>query len=51
MTVDRWPAADRLTTAPHRSRRPADHHDFVNVNSAQAMQRIATCIDKGKNCS
>ena len=28
-----------------------DHNDFINVNSAQTMQRIAACINKGKNCS
>ena len=28
----------------------SDHNDFINVNSAQTMQKIATCINKGKTC-
>ncbi|MEU5785233.1 DUF1996 domain-containing protein [Micromonospora lupini] len=41
-----------LDSFPEENHNPfSDHNDFVNVNSAQAMQRIATCINKGKNCS
>ncbi|MEU7613599.1 DUF1996 domain-containing protein [Micromonospora sp. NPDC049204] len=41
-----------LDSFPEENHNPfSDHNDFVNVNSVQAMQRIATCINKGKNCS
>lgn len=41
-----------LDSFPEENHNPfSDHNDFVNVNSAQTMQRIATCINKGKNCS
>jgi hypothetical protein len=40
-----------LDSFPEENHNPfADHNDFVNVNSAPTMQRIATCINKGKNC-
>ncbi|WIM98596.1 DUF1996 domain-containing protein [Actinoplanes oblitus] len=40
-----------LDSFPEENHNPfSDHNDFVNVNSAQTMQRIATCINKGKNC-
>ncbi|MGC4870075.1 DUF1996 domain-containing protein [Micromonospora sp. DT53] len=41
-----------LDSFPEENHNPfSDHNDFVNVNSAQAMQRIVTCINRGKNCS
>ncbi|MDI6104874.1 DUF1996 domain-containing protein [Actinoplanes sp. NEAU-A12] len=41
-----------LDSFPEENHNPfSDHDDFINVNSAQTMQRIATCINKGKNCS
>ncbi|MGC4876052.1 DUF1996 domain-containing protein [Micromonospora sp. DT43] len=41
-----------LDSFPEENHNPfSDHNDFVNVNSAQTMQRIAACINKGKNCS
>jgi hypothetical protein len=41
-----------LDSFPEENHNPfSDHNDFINVNSAQTMQRIATCINKGKNCS
>ncbi|RQX19248.1 hypothetical protein DDE19_04660, partial [Micromonospora ureilytica] len=41
-----------LDSFPEENHNPfSDHNDFVNVNSAQTMQRIVTCINKGKNCS
>ncbi|BCJ47442.1 hypothetical protein GCM10010168_18000 [Actinoplanes ianthinogenes] len=40
-----------LDSFPEENHNPfSDHNDFVNVNSARTMQRIATCINKGKNC-
>jgi len=40
-----------LDSFPEENHNPfSDHNDFINVNSAQTMQRIATCINKGKNC-
>jgi hypothetical protein len=40
-----------LDSFPEENHNPfSDHNDFVNVNSDQTMQRIATCINKGKNC-
>jgi hypothetical protein len=40
-----------LDSFPEENHNPfSDHNDFVNVNSAQTMQRIATCINKGKTC-
>jgi len=40
-----------LDSFPEENHNPfSDHNDFVNVNSAQTMQRIATCINKGQNC-
>jgi hypothetical protein len=41
-----------LDSFPEENHNPfSDHNDFVNVNSVQTMQRIATCINKGKNCA
>ncbi|MFG1839585.1 DUF1996 domain-containing protein [Micromonospora sp. NPDC049175] len=41
-----------LDSFPEENHNPfSDHNDFVNVNSAQTMQRIVTCINKGKTCS
>ncbi|MFI5894934.1 DUF1996 domain-containing protein [Actinoplanes sp. NPDC051513] len=40
-----------LDSFPEENHNPfSDHNDFVNVNSAQTMQRVATCLNKGKNC-
>ncbi|MEU8664707.1 DUF1996 domain-containing protein, partial [Actinoplanes philippinensis] len=40
-----------LDSFPEENHNPfSDHNDFVNVNSAQTMQRIATCLNKGKTC-
>ncbi|WP_244876784.1 DUF1996 domain-containing protein [Winogradskya consettensis] len=40
-----------LDSFPEEDHNPfSDHNDFINVNSAQTMQRIATCINKGKTC-
>jgi hypothetical protein len=40
-----------LDSFPEENHNPfSDHNDFINVNSAQTMQRIATCINKGRNC-
>ena len=40
-----------LDSFPEENHNPfSDHNDFINVNSAQTMQRIAGCINKGKNC-
>jgi hypothetical protein len=41
-----------LDSFPEENHNPfSDHNDFINVNSAQTMQRIVTCINKGKNCA
>jgi hypothetical protein len=41
-----------LDSFPEENHNPfSDHNDFINVNSAQTMQRIATCINKGQRCS
>ncbi|EEP72258.1 secreted protein [Micromonospora sp. ATCC 39149] len=41
-----------LDSFPEENHNPfSDHNDFINVNSAQTMQRIAACINRGKNCS
>jgi hypothetical protein len=41
-----------LDSFPEENHNPfSDHNDFVNVNSAQTMQKIATCINKGKDCT
>jgi hypothetical protein len=40
-----------LDSFPEENHNPfSDHNDYINVNSAQTMQRIATCINKGKVC-
>jgi hypothetical protein len=40
-----------LDSFPEEDHNPfSDHNDFINVNSAQTMQKIATCINKGKTC-
>jgi hypothetical protein len=40
-----------LDSFPEEDHNPfSDHNDFINVNSAQTMQKIATCINKGKIC-
>lgn len=41
-----------LDSFPEENHNPfSDHDDFVNVNSAQTMRRIAACINRGKTCS
>ncbi|GAA0587035.1 DUF1996 domain-containing protein [Paractinoplanes ferrugineus] len=41
-----------LDSFPEENHNPfSDHNDFVNVNSVQTMQRIAACLNKGKNCA
>ncbi|WP_199514113.1 DUF1996 domain-containing protein [Nucisporomicrobium flavum] len=41
-----------LDSFPEEDHNPfSDHDDFVNVNSARTMQRIATCINKARTCS
>ncbi|MEU4157244.1 DUF1996 domain-containing protein [Actinoplanes sp. NPDC026670] len=41
-----------LDSFPEENHNPfSDHDDFINVNSARTMQRIATCINRGRNCS
>jgi hypothetical protein len=40
-----------LDSFPEEDHNPfSDHNDFINVNSAQTMKKIATCINKGKTC-
>jgi hypothetical protein len=40
-----------LDSFPEEDHNPfSDHNDFINVNSARTMQKIATCINKGKTC-
>ncbi|MEV4703182.1 DUF1996 domain-containing protein [Actinoplanes sp. NPDC049316] len=40
-----------LDSFPEEDHNPfSDHDDFVNVNSARTMQRIATCINKARVC-
>ena len=40
-----------LASFPEENHNPfSDHNDFINVNSAKTMQRIATCINRGKLC-
>jgi len=40
-----------LDSFPEEDHNPfSDHNDFINVNSDQTMQKIATCINKGKTC-
>jgi hypothetical protein len=40
-----------LDSFPEENHNPfSDHDDYINVNSAQTMQRIATCINKGRAC-
>ncbi|GIM93919.1 DUF1996 domain-containing protein [Paractinoplanes toevensis] len=40
-----------LDSFPEENHNPfSDHNDFINVNSAQTMNRIATCINRAKNC-
>jgi hypothetical protein len=40
-----------LDSFPEEDHNPfSDHNDFININSAQTMQKIATCINKGKTC-
>jgi Domain of unknown function (DUF1996) len=41
-----------LDSFPEENHNPfSDHNDFVNVNSAQTMQRIATCINQDRACA
>ncbi|GIE91007.1 DUF1996 domain-containing protein [Actinoplanes regularis] len=41
-----------LDSFPEENHNPfSDHDDFINVNSVRTMQRIAACINRGKNCS
>jgi hypothetical protein len=40
-----------LDSFPEENHNPfSDHNDFVNVNSARTMQRIAACLNSGKHC-
>jgi uncharacterized protein DUF1996 len=40
-----------LDSFPEEDHNPfSDHNDFINVNADRQMQKIATCINKGKNC-
>ena len=40
-----------LDSFPEEDHNPfSDHNDYINVNSARTMQKIATCINQGKNC-
>jgi hypothetical protein len=40
-----------LDSFPEENHNPfSDHDDFVNVNSARAMQRIVRCLNQGKVC-
>ncbi|WP_436535951.1 DUF1996 domain-containing protein [Actinoplanes sp. HUAS TT8] len=40
-----------LDSFPEENHNPfSDHNDFVNVNSVRTMQRIAACINTGRNC-
>jgi uncharacterized protein DUF1996 len=40
-----------LDSFPEEDHNPfSDHNDFINVNSARTMQKIATCINKGRTC-
>ncbi|WP_229715367.1 DUF1996 domain-containing protein [Mangrovihabitans endophyticus] len=40
-----------LDSFPEEDHNPAsDHNDFINVNSAQTMHRIATCLNEGEDC-
>ncbi|AEV85731.1 hypothetical protein ACWT_4709 [Actinoplanes sp. SE50] len=41
-----------LDSFPEENHNPfSDHDDFINVNAARTMQRIATCINRGRNCA
>ncbi|WP_433365996.1 DUF1996 domain-containing protein [Actinoplanes sp. CA-142083] len=41
-----------LDSFPEENHNPfSDHNDFLNVNSARTMQRIATCINDGRRCA
>ncbi|BCY10199.1 DUF1996 domain-containing protein [Actinoplanes sp. L3-i22] len=41
-----------LDSFPEENHNPfSDHDDFVNVNSTRTMQRIATCLNQGRNCA
>jgi hypothetical protein len=41
-----------LDSFPEENHNPfSDHDDYINVNSAQTMQRIATCINQGRRCA
>jgi hypothetical protein len=40
-----------LDSFPEEDHNPfSDHNDYINVNSARTMQKIATCINKGRTC-
>ncbi|MEU4237722.1 DUF1996 domain-containing protein [Actinoplanes sp. NPDC026619] len=40
-----------LDSFPEENHNPfSDHNDFVNVNSTKTMQRIATCLNRARNC-
>ncbi|WP_245716506.1 DUF1996 domain-containing protein [Micromonospora humi] len=40
-----------LDSFPEENHNPfSDHNDFVNVNSTRTMQRIAACLNSGRNC-
>ena len=40
-----------LDSFPEEDHNPfSDHNDFVNVNSARQMRKIAACVNKGQTC-
>ncbi|MFI5836579.1 DUF1996 domain-containing protein [Micromonospora sp. NPDC051300] len=40
-----------LDSFPEENHNPfSDHNDFINVNSTRTMQRIAACLNSGRNC-
>ncbi|MDG4801981.1 DUF1996 domain-containing protein [Micromonospora sp. WMMD980] len=40
-----------LDSFPEENHNPfSDHNDFVNVNSTRTMERIAACLNGGRNC-
>ncbi|WP_243707779.1 DUF1996 domain-containing protein [Micromonospora sp. KC606] len=40
-----------LDSFPEENHNPfSDHNDFINVNSAQQMKKIAKCINAGRRC-
>jgi hypothetical protein len=40
-----------LDSFPEEDHNPfSDHNDFINVNTARQMQKIAACINMAKTC-